>query len=280
MVSDNLDPYVGISETLSNIKEDDLLENIFYAGGWGYISGHNAGGIKQYAEHYYRNGSKYIYGINLNASLVSSQVADSKIVLKIWEGDFYPEQELYRKDIYNFELSAGTENLIRLDTLILVDKHFFVGYEISYKLPIDTFALFLVSHDDNDSLNTAFTQIEGDWQPLTDGENVYSASLAISPLVLDYYPSPDAGYGNFPYDDVTIYPNPANYEQQIVFKERVNGDVHLSVFDLMGNKLLEQSFISPEPNIKFETDNLPEGLFVLRIDYNGRTSVKKFIKFR
>ncbi len=276
----NLDPFLGTSEQLSNIKEGEIMENILYTDGWGYISGHNSEGITQFAEQYYRNGSKYIFGIKMHVSKAFSQATDSKVILKVWEGDTYPDLELYRKDVYNFELMPGEENLIRLDTLILVNKHFFIGYEINYRLPIDTFALQLVKHNNTDSLNTAYAKLEGNWQPLSDGNQFFSASLAISPLVLDYYPSPDTEYGAYPFDDITIYPNPAGYDQQILFKNKVDGEVRLSVYDLIGNKFLEKSFISPEPNIRFETDVLPEGMFLLKIEYAGKVSVMKFIKFR
>jgi lysyl endopeptidase len=274
---DNLDPYLGTVEQLSNISEGATLQNLKNIPGWGYITGHNDSGTSQYAEHFFRNGSKYIYGVNMFISAAYSQAFDSKIKLKIWEGDETPEQEIYSFDIYNFELNAGSENLIRLDSLVLVDRHFFIGYEINYRLPIDTFALF---HSINDSLNTAFVNRNGNWELLSDGIRYYDASLALKPLVLDYYPSTTSGFGDFPFDDVSIYPNPAIYEQQVLFKNTVQGTVNLTVYDLMGNKILNESFISPERNIRFDTQNLSEGLYLLKIDYDGNTAVKKFVKNR
>jgi lysyl endopeptidase len=275
----NLHPYIGIAEQLTNIEEGDQIVNESYYG-WGYITGHNSGGISQYAEHYFRNGSKYVYGLKMHVAKAYSQSPDSHILLKIWDGIDRPANELFRKEIYTFELMPGEENYLRLDTLILVNRHFFVGYEISYELPIDTFAVFAALHTDPDISNTAYALKDVSWQPLSDAIEIYNASLAVSPLVLDYYPPSSTEYGKYPFDDITLYPNPTYGNTQILFKNRVEGEIRLTIYDLQGNKVFERSFNSPEPNFQLDTRVLQQGLFVLKIEYSGKIAVKKFIRLK
>jgi lysyl endopeptidase len=275
----NLDPYFGTTEKLSNIADDELQENRKH-NNWGYVTGHNAEGSIQYAEHYFRNGSKYIYGINLNVAKAADQNPESSIIFKIWEGDEYPQQELFRKEVYTFEMFPGTENFIRFDTLILVDRHFFVGYEISYEQPIDTFALFAAFHSSPDSTNSAIRQINGSWQPLFDGITELNSSLAIYPLVLDYYPPPESEYGNFPFGDITLYPNPTYQNTQVLFKTKIEGELSIIVYDLLGKKISESKVISPEPNFQFESETLPEGMFLLKFEYPGNIYVRKLVKLK
>ncbi len=275
---DNLDKYMGESEELTNISGDETPATVAFTAGWGYISGHNELHSTVYAEHFYRNGSKYIHSLNIHVSRSFSFNSNSKVLLKIWEGDLQPEREIFSKTLYNFELLPSAVNLIRLDTMILVDQHFFVGYEISYEQPVDTFAVSVVVREEPDSLNTAMTLINGNWQKLTDGNQQFNASLALYPLALDFYPPVNNVYESYPVDDVTIYPNPANGDQQLLFKEKIEGEIRLTVFDMMGNKMYEDSYYSPEPNIRFGPEYLGEGLYLLKVEYPGEMRVLKFIK--
>jgi lysyl endopeptidase len=276
-VLNNLDPYMGAAEQLSNITGDDSLINPPYHG-WGYISGHNSAGTSQYAEHFYRNGTKYIYGAKINVAKAYTQRADSRITLKIWDGTDRPEIVLFVKSFYSFELVAEEENFLRLDTLIQVDRNFFMGYEINYETPLDTFAVFTALHTDTEISNSAYAEYNGTWQPLTNGVEVFNASLAISPLVIDYYPPPDSQFGEYPFGNITLYPNPTYDKLQILFKNRVEGEILISVYDLMGNLVTQRSVVSPEPNFAFDTGILSQGIFLLKIEYPGNEFVSKIIK--
>lgn len=278
LVLNNLEPYHGLMEILSNILLDDVLEVIPCENGWGYISGHNSLLSTTYAEHFYRNGSKYIYAINLYAAKAHAADEGSSIKLLIWEGGDIPEQLIFEKELYLFELIDEYENYIRLDTLILVDRDFFVGYSLNYPEPSDTFALYTVIHDDYEK-NSSFVWRENDWGFLTDGKENYSASLAISPLVLDYYPIIDAGFGEYPFDEVTIYPNPTYDILQILLKNKPEGYVILSVYDLMGNILHKEKIFQPESNFQFETNVIfKQGIFILKIEYDDKIATRKFVK--
>jgi hypothetical protein len=204
----------------------------------------------------------------------------SRIILKVWDGDECPRAELFSKIVYTFELSAGEENYIRFDTLIKVDFNFFIGYEIEYGTPIDTFALSTAIHADTSVLNTAFTYLQGQWQPLTNSLLVFDASLALSALALDFYPPSDVLFGEYPSADITVYPNPTYDNIQILSKNKVDGEMKFSVYDLNGKMFFQQTIVSPEPNYELKTNFLSQGIFILKIEYQGHSFIRKFVKLK
>ena len=279
-VMNNLDFSREMTEILSNIESGDTLINYSIDDGWGYISGHNLLHSTLFAEHYYRNGSKYIYALKLNVAKSYANDINSAIKVLVWEGSDTPEQLIFEKDIFLFELSPELETYVRLDTLILVDRDFFVGYSITYEEPSDTFSVYTVIHDNFEENSSFMWKGEG-WEYLNDGNNSISASLAISPLVLNYYPISDSGYGEYPFSEVTIYPNPTYDILQILFKDSPEGDVMITVYDLIGNVLYKRQVYQPEPNFQLHTgDILDQGIFIIKIESNNRTAIKKFIKLQ
>ena len=130
------------------------------------------------------------------------------------EGSSKADDIIYEKEVYLFELQEDTVNYIPLDSLILVDGNFYVGYEIYYKSPPDTFALKMVYNASPRETNTAYKSIsllgypntwDEVWEPLSCKDQTINTSLAIYPLVFDYYISENTDLENYPVNEVTLY---------------------------------------------------------------------------
>ncbi|MBL4560621.1 MAG: T9SS type A sorting domain-containing protein, partial [Labilibaculum sp.] len=83
------------------------------------------------------------------------------------------------------ELQARQFNEIVLDTPIEVNSSFFVGYEVFYENPVDTFAVWHLPIDGDITWdNSAFLTYDGEWKSFSDG-SIYAANsaLAIKALV-------------------------------------------------------------------------------------------------
>ena len=61
--------------------------------------------------------------------------------------------------------------------------------------------------------------------------------------------------------DVNIYPNPTTSE--VTLKTNMPGNSIVSVYDILGNKVLEKSVFSGE---KLNVSELPEGVYILRME--------------
>lgn len=270
------DPYLEYAERLSNIDSSETVGTIHNTQGWGYVSGHNSEGNAEYGEHFSVKGSKYIYAIEMDISHAYTSTPDSRFTILIRDLDTGADNIIFQKDVFLFEMTPGIKNIIRLDTLILVDHNFSVGYTINYNLPIDTLAVTTVVPNSEKLNNTAYFRIDDIWYPLASGGEQYITAINIDLLVYDFpLPANPEDLENYPQNIVTIYPNPAYDLLQILFKEKPEGNVSVKVYDTFGR--LIQVFIaeSPEPNIQMKTDFLPAGVFILRIEYpRGVTSVK------
>lgn len=272
-----VDPLFSISEELSNISSGE--KDTLIAGNldWGYISGHNHILTTEYAERFSFKGTKYVYALNLNISKRNYSHPDSKIKIKIWNDQGNTYDLAFEKDLYYFEMTEGA-NFIRLDTVLYVNECFYMGYEINYSYAEDTFAVFTATPRSDILKNTAFYRSEGNWLPLTDGENSFSTSLSISPAVMNYDPPDKLKPEDFPVKEVTLYPNPTYGNLQVLFKTKPAGNVDLNVYDYSGRLVLRITKYSPEPNFVLKTDQLNQGLYLLKITQGGTETTVKFVK--
>ncbi len=281
-----VDPWLAYSEELSNIAPGEGIESPYCSASEGWITGHNSDRASNYVEHFYVHGSKYIYAVQMDIARAYFTYAPAKFNLKIWEGNTEAEEVVYEKDVYLFELDQDTLNYIPLDTMILVNGNFYVGYEIYYTAPSDTFAVKMVYNASPREINTAYKSIsqlgysssfDAVWEPLScDGQSI-NTSLAIYPVVFNYYISQDTDPENFPVNEVTLYPNPAYDYVQILFKTQPEGTVTVKVIDLSGRVIGIWTDNSPEPNIRLNTSSLIRGMYVVRIEYSEGTFSGKLL---
>lgn len=77
--------------------------------------------------------------------------------------------------------------------------------------------------------------------------------------------------------DVLIYPNPANSESRIVFKQEMSGSVKVSFMDLSGRLLSEQVVISNAGSGKADLDlrNIEAGIYILRLQFSDGSEVSR-----
>ncbi len=272
-----LDPLFSVSEELSNTtpgEKDTLIKGTL---NWGYISGHNHLQTKEFAERFSFNGTKYVYAVSMNISKLNFTLPYSKIKIKLWNDQAYPNDLVFEKDLYYFEMIEG-ENFIRLDTILYVNQCFYMGYEIDYSYSEDTFAVSTSLPGTDINSNTAFYKGEGKWLPLTDGNQSFSTSLSIWPVAMNYNPPDKLKPEEFPVKEVTLYPNPTYGNLQVLFKSEPAENVDLNVYDCGGRLVLKLTKQSPEPNFLLTTDQLNQGVYLLRIIYGSKETTLKFVK--
>ncbi|MBN1952687.1 MAG: trypsin-like peptidase domain-containing protein [Bacteroidales bacterium] len=286
-VLENLDIYAGVTTSLTNLSDLSVLGIPKLKNGWGYVSGHNSLGSVQFAEYFPLLGTNYVYAVNLKVAKAWFQTEDMAGVedgtptlrLKLWDDGDKPAKVLFSKDLFSFELEPDMDNYIRLDTLIQVNKGFYAGYEIFYNALSDTFALYTGIPVDAPQVRTAVMNTGHGWELLNDGEQELQLALALSPSVMDYYPQPGVGKGDFPDEQVTLYPNPAGDFLQILFKDVPTEDVTVTLYDLYGNFIFKQTYSPTPANLQLRLTKLvSRGMFILKLDYGENTVTKKFVK--
>lgn len=74
-----------------------------------------------------------------------------------------------------------------------------------------------------------------------------------------------------------VYPNPFDYNIQILFNENVSEDINIDVYDISGKLVYSKSF-SPSIKIQINLESLSSGSYTLKAISNGKLFNSKLIK--
>ncbi|WP_281323582.1 S8 family serine peptidase [Flavobacterium aestivum] len=83
------------------------------------------------------------------------------------------------------------------------------------------------------------------------------------------------GVHDFSKTDVFLYPNPVNDFSTVSFSENLDGGV-FQIYTMLGQKIMEQTITNDSPTISLKA--LQSGVYVYKMDYNGKTKTGKLIK--
>ncbi|MCG8700567.1 MAG: T9SS type A sorting domain-containing protein, partial [Bacteroidales bacterium] len=273
----HFDPLVNYRESAKVYSNLDSL-GIFIEGvesnGWGYTSGHSHMRGTKFAEKFSNKGTKYIDAIRMNPLRVSSNFDSSYVNLTIWENSLSDDKILFTQKIYLFELEEDDNQLLPLRDIIKVNNDFYIGYEIFYSTG-DTFAVNMMETEEN----TALVYSNGNWDKLSyEGQSINGA-LAIEAIVFDYYPDMNDLKKVDKMEPITIYPVPANDHVQVFIKDKGSSDLRLEVINSSGTVVINNSYTGIDNNILVPINQIPHGLYIVRVFYEGKNGISKFVKY-
>lgn len=278
---DGYDPNIDFKEScgkLSNYKSGEVITLEEIDGSKGYYSGHNEYYITQYAEKFVSENEVVLSGIFLNiAKLVSENPSNSKLKIKLWNGDISPEEVISEKT-YLFDQLAERDMFLEFDHLLNLQGTFFIGYEISYSNKTDTFALYHTYTDavQKNNSNTTFAFVNGEWKSLAEQFNWdFTSSLALCPYLCG-----DIDYEKLPSQEVIepiVFPNPASNFFQIDFQNTLIKLVDVKIYNLSGNLVLSENFTTGDLFHEINLAKFNEGLYLCKIIVNQQEYHKKLI---
>ncbi len=278
---DGYDPYADFwvtGDTLTNISDGKVTGLYSNNLDWGYLSGHNADSIRLFAEKFSLASKAEMIGIILNIGQLNAGSATSKVRINIWNEQPVQENIVFTRDLFLADLMADEDFLLELDSVISVDGDFYVGYEISYDSPLDTFAVKMSLNDDTDAENSAYVMVDYQWQLLTDYLNMnLNASFDIRPVVFDSIPEWPGTDILPPENDVFIYPVPANDKVNITFWELPRSDVRIDLYNVNGQLIKSELYKSPSVTLEYYLDKIPSGMYIIKMNVNNFIITKKFI---
>ncbi|MDM8160036.1 PKD domain-containing protein [Labilibaculum sp. K2S] len=261
--------------------EDQLTQYIFTGSNDGYITGQTNLKIDQYAEKFemINPNLNAVMQVKIMPSVLQSNSTDPHIIIKIWNGSSEPTDEVYSKAVPFSELVTGEFNDIELAFPVAVNKDFFVGYEVLYEMPVDTFALaHLPFQADAAWDNTAYMYYDNAWKSYNEvfGQNT---SLAIKALVgfSDIATGIEDKLSSNEVDKLKIYPNPLVYKSNVVFPNKTNQKYRLVVVDASGRVVRIIENITGN-NVIINREQLKPGVHIINLSgekiYKGKLLVK------
>jgi C1A family cysteine protease len=158
-----------VCDTMSNIYDDDVIT--YYLTTGGFISGHNGIGFSEFAEYYENPNHNNLTGMIVGVAKAQANSSNPVVRCKVWaDNNGIPGAELYTEDFATGSFIEGAYNEIVFSSEVTIPDNFYVGYEIFYETPVDTFCVYMAQGRGASSLisPTAYTIYSGNWYNLDD----------------------------------------------------------------------------------------------------------------
>lgn len=268
------DPFENFEQglELSNIDSSEMVTSIIN-NNWGYITGHSAGMATQFAEKFESDSAAWLIGFTINAAKVYAASDSSAISFKVWDGNNSPMNEKYSKTMLLDELSMG-KNMFYLKDKVEVNTSFFLGYELYYKQPTDTFAVFHSAPNTQTKQGSAWARYYS-WVPFNQYVNNAFISLDIQPVIINKPVNNDELPGKFEEPFIIYQQSPGIYK--VYLNEAPINSILGSIYNSMGQQV--KTFRMDVYQFVYEIDasQYRSGVYFVQLFYKNKYLTKKFI---
>lgn len=244
-------------DTLSNFKNTDVLTAWITTNKWGFWSGQNEFGFTEFADRFYTQTSKYINGIYLPVCKAFSANESNYITIKVWDNlNSKPNNVLGSKEVKINEFTEGLWKFIGFHSSIAVTDTFYVGYEVYYNNPVDTFAVYMTDDRGTSGLNSAYRYFNG-WKEFSEISSLH-LSFGFDILLCN---TVDVNEPDFRLSEIKIYPNPADNKIDILTS--MNDVLNVEIYNLLGKKVYSGNFFNPVATI--DVTDLACGMYIISV---------------
>jgi lysyl endopeptidase len=225
----------------TNLEDYDQHENVQLTDGGvnaGYWGGTNTLGITEFTERFSIPGNEFLHGVSIGVGLItlSSQVSNSSITIKVYNGQAMPESVIHSETVQLRNLVANAMNYISFSKSVAPADTFFVGYELSNLQPAEKFVVYQ-SLRPSEKDNFFWFRQDGWWYDFKEANtgnssmtNVFELSVCNADAIVT-----DTPHVSRP-TEALIYPNPAHS----VFTLEAGMDFspeNIKVYNLIGQEV-------------------------------------------
>ncbi|MGQ9847383.1 MAG: PKD domain-containing protein, partial [Bacteroidales bacterium] len=272
----------GFCDTTSNIKQGEhpLVFIHLAPNKWGYIPGHNQSTIKYYADKQVNYTYSNISGLLVPVAKAYGAAPNNKVRFTVWDVDSLtgkPGTVLGYKDEIINNFTPLLYKSVHFNPPINVNGKFFVGYQLWYNSPVDTFVVYMAPNRGVNGLNTLYmAKTPTDWKTPTQFFNdtlVYNTSLAIQVIGCL------VGMDELDVEQhMILYPNPTKELLNIEIVDYEVRSASFEVYDLTGRLLPVNAKNSSNNQFQIDVSSLKQGIYILRSKINGLTINQRFTK--
>ena len=230
----------------------------------GYWGGTNSAGITEIVERFSINGDEILDGVSFGVGKLVTNNNNSRITVKVYDGDTYPTNLLYSKEVTIDNWAENAMNFVGFDQMVEPSGDFFVGFELSGINADDTFVIFQSLREYEDAANHLYLRQNGRWESFSSLNTQNYAMVNVMELVAcNYSFITDTPTVEQP-KNVWLYPNPTSGELNLESDKRIDVE-NVVVYNLIGQEI-ETSVI--------KTDN-----FRVKLNLRGKTAGVYFVRF-
>jgi len=265
----------GFCDTISNLTSNDIPLTFRHLtpGRWGYFPGHNGYTVKAYAEKITNYTFSNVQGMLVPVIKAYSASSSAKVKFTVWDMDTtgYPGNEIETIDVQIGDFTPYLYHSILFDNPAPVNGTFFVGFQLFYSTPADTFAVYMAPNRGIGGHNTMYVKRSSDWMSPSEllgdtlntalGIDLIGCLVKVEEIDLE--------------ESINIYPNPSSDIVYIDFLNEIKSNVKISVFDLYGRQITSLDNINDSYLIDFKYHDA--GIYFVVIETDKQTVIKKLI---
>lgn len=256
----------GGCDTIYNYSSSDNPTYYGFTTSWGYWTGQNGYGWNEFAEKFSSPSKPVVNGLYVAVAKADYFNSSSKVTFKVYNGGTTPGSVLATKNVYYSSLTPGYWNLVEFTNPITTTGNFYIGYEVYYTSPQDTFAVYV--SEIPTATNTAYVKDGSTWHPYTDMYSSFYSHLWMDAIVCSVIS--DISKPEKP--EAFVYPNPAT---DILNIFGINEIFTAVIYDHQGRIAINEN-VEKQINVS----SLEAGMYYI-IGYNENGEVilnKKFLK--
>ncbi len=242
---------------------------------WGYFPGHNQNQTKYYAEKFVNYTISDVSGFLVSVVKAYSSAPANKVRFTVWNMDSLgrPGNVLGYKDELISSFSPYLYNPVHLTQTIPVNGKFFIGFQLWYNNPVDTFLVYMAPNRGVDGQNTLYVKKGSNWITPTQYFNdtmVVNTSMAIK-LLGCLIGVEEIDMEN----QVVVYPNPASDMLNIELYDVVPNNFSCIMYDITGRAIPVEPFEVYSDKMEIDLTKVKSGIYFLQINVNNQKITKK-----
>lgn len=266
-------------DTITTIRQGEVVEPRVPTGEWGYIAGQNGLKIREYANLFEEHTFSEVAAVIVPVSKLKYDANDSFVRFFVADGNYpTPDSILGDKKVFLHEIINNQSNLIKFNPPISVNGPFYVGYRINYPdedqdgFSDDMFVVGIAAPRPNiPAQNQLYMKKGSTW--FTPNELFgFSSALPLKPIacLVDV----DEIIAE---NDINIYPNPTNGLVSIKIKETYYSSLSFEIYDIMGRKVISEIYKNGIDEFTTDLSGYPEGLYIIRMKLGNLNLNKKIL---
>ncbi|OFX31465.1 MAG: hypothetical protein A2X08_17025 [Bacteroidetes bacterium GWA2_32_17] len=281
VVSDNPWPNNSFCDTVTNIlpTEHPLTFMHLTPKYWGYFPGHNGSLTKYYAEKVTNYTFSEVSGLIIPPVKCYSASPNNKVIFTIWDVDNQglPGSVLGTKNVLINTFVPLIYKSVMFDTPVQVNGQFFVGYQLYYNTPYDTFVVYMSPNRPNPIDNHLYLKKNASsvWQtPTQFFQDTMQVNVSLAISVIGCLVGINVEEINMD-SQISVYPNPTSDKINIELKDFVPSSFNCNLYDLTGRKIKIETFNTNTNFYEIDVSKFNNGIYLLEINVNNQRTVKK-----
>jgi PKD repeat protein len=269
----------GFCDTVSNINQGEHPLSFMHLTPqhWGYFPGHNQLLSKYYANKVTNYTFSEVTGLVVPVVKAYSASPANKVRFTVWDmnSQGLPGNRLDYKDELISGFTPYLYHPIHFTTPIPVNGEFFIGFELFYNTPADTFVVYMAPNRGATGTNDLYVRktISSLWKTPTEFFNdtmLVNTTLAIQVMgCLISVPEIDME------TQVSVYPNPTSDKIHIELLDVITNLFDCRMYDLTGRSITVEPLETNSNHYEIDLNSINNGIYILEINVNNQKISKK-----